>query len=321
MDLEKNELHSLDSLPTVSKCSPEDQQFNDRITRYSKAKNTALLNRQYIREQLPQSNHVRKVSTQLRECGSYLVFHNYFTINKIDLAYASFCKKSLICPLCAIRRGSKMLAKYLDRFQEIIAENPSQRAYMVTLTVKDGDSLIERFNHLQNSVKALNKRRHRAHTDSETKKAHSAVWSYEVKRGKNSGSWHPHVHAIWLCEEKPDARKISEEWKNITKDSFIVDVTEIDQEEPITGFLEVFKYAVKFSSQSPEDTWECFERLSRRRLVGSFGLFRGLNSRDIDLTDDLENEYPFIEMFFRYSRGNYRFIGDSDDYNKSFNVT
>ena len=315
MDLKEEKPYLLDSLATESKYGSEGQRFNERISRYSKAKKSALLNRQYISEHLPQSNKIRKLSVDLRECGNYLVFHHYFTLDKIDLAYASFCKKSLLCPLCAIRRGAKMLAKYLEMFGEIIADNPSQKAYMVTLTVKDGDNLSERFNHLQNSVKAYHKGRHREHTACEAKKASSAVWSYEVKRGKNSGSWHPHVHAIWLCEEKPDHRKISEEWKAITKDSFIVDVTEIDQEDPISGFLEVFKYAVKFSSQSPDDTWHCFEKLSRRRLVGSFGLFYGLNSRDLDLSDDLESEAPFIELFFRYTGRNYTFIGDRESYN------
>ena len=38
--------------------------------------------------------------------------------------------------------------------------------------------------------------------------------SFEVKRGKGSGLWHPHVHMVWLCEQKPDARQLSKNgWK------------------------------------------------------------------------------------------------------------
>src|SRR3546814_1097214 len=56
---------------------------------------------------------------------------------------------------------------------------------------------------------------------------------------------------------------LSEQWKKITGDSFIVDVTPFhDQDDVITGFLEVFKYAVKFSdlpladNRSEEQTYE-----------------------------------------------------------------
>ena len=54
----------------------------------------------------------------------------------------------LLCPLCAIRRGSKALKSYLDRWAAIQAEKPAMRPFLVTLTVKDGEDLSERFNHL-----------------------------------------------------------------------------------------------------------------------------------------------------------------------------
>jgi plasmid rolling circle replication initiator protein Rep len=69
-----------------------------------------------------------------------------------------------------------------------------------------------------------------------------AVWSYEVKRGQNSGEWHPHLHMIALAEQQPSQERLSREWHQITGDSFVVDVRPIVG-DPAEGFLEVFKYA------------------------------------------------------------------------------
>ena len=297
--------HSTDSLATEVEQGSDKSRFDLRLERYARAKDIASGNYQYIKNNVPQSNMIRKKSIRLRECGSYLIFHDYYTLGEIKLAYASMCDYSLLCPLCAIRRGAKLVAKYLDRYKSIMASESVLRPYMVTLTVKDGDNLINRFNHLQSSVKRYHKGRHRVHTSCEAKKAHSAVWSYEVKRGKNSRSWHPHVHAVWLCQDKPDPFKLSQEWKEITGDSYIVDVTPIDVSEPESGFLEVFKYALKFSEQTPADTYHCFDTLSGRRLIGSFGGFRGLGS-SVEFTDELYDSLPFIEMFFKYSGHQYR---------------
>ena len=54
-----------------------------------------------------------------------------------------------------------------------------------------------------------------------------AVWSYEVTYSDANG-WHPHVHAIWLAPEAPDMHALRDEWKEITGDSFMVDVRPIE---------------------------------------------------------------------------------------------
>jgi hypothetical protein len=133
-----------------------------------------------------------------------------------------------------------------------------------------------------------------------------AVWSYEVKRGNGSGVWHPHLHMIALAECQPDAFELAREWREITGDSFIVDVRPISQDDPASGFIEVFKYAVKFSEQPVEDTWHAYETLAGRRLIGSAGAFRGVVVPE-SLLDDPEGlgELPYVTLFYRYLRGGY----------------
>ena len=280
-----------------------------RLDRYSKAHHRALAMSDYARKMAGvavsavERREYAKIADKLTTCGNYLLFRDYYTVGKVRLHAATFCKKHLLCPFCAIRRGAKMVKAYMQKLAVIRAANPDLKAYLVTLTVKDGSDLRERFQHLSRSVQRLHKTRAGQRQKSEACKADAAVWSYEFKRGKNSGEWHPHMHAVWLCKEAPDAAQLSVEWKRITGDSFIVDVTPFhDQEDVISGFLEVFKYAVKFSDLPLEDNWHGFEKLAGKRLIASFGLFRGVEISD-DLADEQLDDLPYVEMLYKFIFG------------------
>jgi hypothetical protein len=247
-----------------------------RVDRYGKARKSALDIAKYM-EGLP-GQQGKEVAQRVTACGDYLLFRHFFTVDKVKLHAAQFCKAHLLCPLCAIRRGAKALAAYLARWEAIQIERPNLRPYLVTLTVKDGPDLAERFAHLHKAQRELWKRKHRIYA-SALDGVDGAVWSYEIKRGKGSGQWHPHLHMIALCEVPPDQGELSREWHEITGDSFIVDVRPISQEDPVSGFIEVFKYAVKS------------------------GCFRGVDVPD-DLADDASDVagLPFMDMLYRYSK-------------------
>ena len=272
-----------------------------RVDRYGKAKRSALDTAEYMAT-LPKH---QAVANRLSGCGNYLLFRHFFTIDTVKLHAASFCMKHLLCPLCAIRRGAKALGAYLDRFEAIKRSNARLGAFLVTLTVKDGPDLRERFKHLHASQRELWKRKQRGR-GSVLDGVEGAVWSYEVKRGQGSGLWHPHLHMIALSEVMPDADRLSRDWHEITGDSFIVDVRPISQEDPASGFVEVFKYAVKFSDQEPADTVHAWETLAGKRLLGSAGCFRGVEIPE-DLTDD-PGDYlglPYVDLLYRYLSGRY----------------
>jgi hypothetical protein len=84
----------------------------------------------------------------------------------------------------------------------------------------------------------------------------------------------------------------------------MVDVRPIDQEDPVSGFIEVFKYAVKFSDQTPADTYEAWQTLAGKRLLGSAGCFRGVEVPE-SLLDDSEGlaELPYVQLFYRFFSG------------------
>lgn len=277
-----------------------------RLERYSIAHRRALHMADYaIGQDSP------KVSHKLKNCGHYLLFRDYFTLGKVRLHSGYFCGQATLCPLCAIRRGAKLMKAYLDRLKVVQGEQPDLKPYLVTVTVKDGPDLPERFRNLRKAMKAMTQAR-RDHLSNPKKNRHvefakaiGGVHSIESKRGKNSGLWHPHAHMIWLCRDAPDARKLSEEWQHWTGDSFIVDVRPFhNDQDVVSGFLEVFKYALKFSELPLADNWEAYESLKGKRLVDSFGCLRGVEVPE-DLNDECFDDLPYVEMLYRYTSAGY----------------
>lgn len=301
--------------------------LGDRLDKYARAHGRALEMAGWIGTNVPLKTRkamgVPSVKADLENCGSWLMFRHYYTVDQVKLSSMCSCKRHLLCPLCAVRRAAKCVKAYMDRLQVIQAQDPTLKAYLVTYTVKDGPDLQERFNHIHGNLSSYLHRRSKAntaikriseglqrssgHRPVEANKAQGGVGSYEIKRGSGSGEWHPHAHWIWLCHVEPDMGVLRDEWRNYTGDSHMVDVTPFhDQENVSSGFLEVFKYALKFSSLSTQDNWQAFSLLQRRRLISSFGVFRGVEVPE-QMTDEIEyDDLPYIELVYRWLEGKYK---------------
>jgi len=289
----------------------EAENFGDRLARYGQAHARSLAMLEHLRG--APSVEATKTATGLASCGNYLHFREYFTVGKVRLHNASFCKQHLVCPLCAIRRGAKALGAYLARWEVIRAERPDLKPYLLTLTVKNGDDLEERQAHLTRSLKRL--MHHRRDFNAGTRgapwtelcKAEGGVYTLELtNKGKG---WHPHCHMIVLAASAPSQSAISAEWHRITGDSMIVDCRPITG-DPSEGFMEVFKYAVKFSDLSLADNWQAAQVLKGKRLLNSFGLFRGVEVPE-SLLDEPLDSLPYWDRFYRFVQGEYQFTGES----------
>jgi hypothetical protein len=238
---------------------------------------------------------------KLGSCGNWLHFRQYYTVGKVRLHAANFCKQHLLCNLCAIRRGAKSLGAYVKRYQALKREYPELKNSMVTFTIKNGPDMLERFNHIQAGIRELNRRRTKAKTGrhlTEWTKVLGWVGSYEIKRGANSEEWHIHAHVIVLHTEWIDAQALKAEWQRITGDSKVLRIDAAKHpNNPELDFLEVFKYAVKFGEISLDDRLEAFLKLTDRRLLFSGGLFRGVTV-PADLLDEPLDGLPFIDLFY-----------------------
>lgn len=324
--------------------------FGSRVERYSTAKANQYKILNYLRDE--SSNHpasrVEKLKESLGGCGNYLVFHQYSN-QAIRLGKASFCKKHFLCQLCAIRRGCKQVESYVKKLDCLLLDNPILKPFLLTLTVKNGESLKERYEHLSSSMKRLMQKRRdylKKGTPSEFGKSLGGVYSYEFTKSKHG--WHPHVHMVVLLgpdelidfpfASKPPkisaedwkslspAQKaieknkriswgnsakgsgLSGEWKKITGDSGIVDIRPIEGDVAL-GFVEVFKYALKFSELSSKDNIDAYFELmnssgSMPRFTGSFGLLWGVKVPD-SLLDETLDDLPYLELFYKYGKGGY----------------
>ena len=209
------------------------------------------------------------------------------------------CRQQLLCPFCALRRAAKHVKAYWDKVATVKAENPELQLYFVTLTVRTAKASkrgLITWSRLRDvtSKKRLNALKGQKFV--EYAKAQGGVCSVEFKRGQNSGQWHPHMHMIWLCSEAPDAHQLSREWEALTGDSFIVDVRPMYGE--IDGFLETFKYALKFSDLELSDNLHAYKTLKGKRLINSFGALRGVEVSEELTDDDLDDDLPYMLMLF-----------------------
>lgn len=247
----------------------------------------------------------RLAAERLARCGEYLLFRHYWTVDEIRLHQAEFCKQHLLCPLCAIRRATKQTAAYMERFNIITADQPQLIPAFMTYTVKNGPDLAERMAHLRKGLRTLTQRRKDIRTrgkgSSEFGAVAGAVGTLEVtNRGKG---WHPHAHMLVLLDRYVDQKALSAEWKSITGDSFVVGINRLDPDaEPIEAFVEVFKYALKFSDLTPSQIWHAARTLRGQRLLFSLGNFRGVDVPD-QLTDEPLEGLPYEEYFYRYLDG------------------
>lgn len=253
------------------------------------------------------------VPSRIKECGSWLRFRNYFTVAQVKLVASNFCRKHLICGLCAIRRASRLMASYLERFNTIRLEHPELLPYLVTITVRNSHNLEEVLEHLLECMRILHRRRNRKNQPSIMHTVEGGVYAVELTYDSATG-WHPHAHAIWLSAADLNTYELRSEWESITGDSFMCDVRPIQPEQQDSpdidphagGFAECFKYAMKPAELGADRIEIAYPVLAGRRLVGSFGCFRGIPEPE-SLADDLTGleALPYEEFLFKYFRGGY----------------
>lgn len=169
------------------------------------------------------------------------------------------------CPECAFRRFLDMKEKY-KRFK-----NPPNAKFL-TLTLKrswDLEGMIER------AIDCFKKLRRRKIF----RKVRGGLYSIEVKPPTIEG-WYVHIHAV-ISSPFILKDKIEEEWKDLTGNSFIVDIKDARFRKNIVYYVLGYtsnKTKVKETWKSvPEWRKEKFEKVVKnRRLIQPFGNFYGI---------------------------------------------
>jgi len=205
----------------------------NRLTRYSMAHQRTVKILEFldstVKSALSSGDYLYRAKQLLQKidtCGHWLSFAQYSGVKGIQLDSADFCKKHIVCPLCAARRASVLIDRYKQRYQQVINplsgyftirgeyRNPAAEKkllpYMLTLTVKNSVDLQQGFEYLKLAFAAMKEQRryvlNRSNTAvySQLSGVEAMLYAYEVTKPFNT--WHPHVHAFILCEEgkEPD---------------------------------------------------------------------------------------------------------------------
>ncbi|EPN6211146.1 protein rep [Acinetobacter baumannii] len=293
-------------------------QHRDRITRFGLLKHRSKLQEQFLWTQVDFNSDAKneisekalKAATKLKGCGQFLIFRNYYTIDQVKLEKFHVCNQHLLCPMCAGIRAARSMKRYLDRIHELMRQKRGLKPVLITLTVKNGEDLEERYNHLTSSFRTLLSR----YRDYKKKgwgfnqfcKIDGAFYTTEYTYNDKTKQWHPHIHIFALLNEWIDQEELAETWHDITLDSYIVDIRRVKKTKEhgySKAVAEVCKYALKFGDLSVENTWDAFLTLKGKRLTGSFGSMHGVKIPE-KATDDMPlEELPYIEMFYRFVFG------------------
>jgi hypothetical protein len=290
-----------------------DETLAERLGRYASHRHRGDAMLEYIAGLRDPDSHTLSAIRAMDTCARALAWRHYYTRQDSRLLAARTCKKHLLCPFCATRRAARAAGRFSERVDLVTRRDVSLLARFVTLTVKNGPNLGERFNHLHDALRILRQRVHRNNAASEFSKVAGAVWSFEAKRGANSGEWHPHVHGVWIVREEIDQAELSRQWESITGDSFVVDVRPISEDHG-AAFAETFKYALKFADLPLADNFSAWRTLRGRNLIACSGVLRGVEMPDEGSDDLIEDEARYYDLLFRYEsrsgdKPRYRFFG------------
>lgn len=301
-----------------STCSKE---HADRITRLASLKQRANKQSDYIfglvpnLQDLDKAEDLNKLGMRLRNCSSYLVFRDYYTIEQRKLHMKNSCRLFLLCPSCAALRAGKLGKNVEKKVKQVLSERPKLIPAILTLTVKNGSDLSERFNHLMQSFKTLQSRardyRKKGRGYNEFCKVVGGFYAVELTFNDKAGEWHPHIHIFALLDDYIDHSKLLELWKDITGDSFMVNVKKVHSKSKDKGdnpllnaVKEVCKYALKFGGLSHDKAWQAYQVLRGKKLSGALGCLIGVKEPD-SLTDDMVDacDLPFNELHYSFVYG------------------
>ena len=193
--------------------------------------------------------------------------------------------------------------------QKLAALTHGQCLTFVTLTLCGRkESLRDLIDRLYKSFRAL--RAHPLWLDN----VHGGAAFLEIKWSDKAQRWHPHLHIVCNAKYIP-VGELTQAWRSITKDSFIVDIRRI--KNPVQVERYVTKYASKplntSFSNSPRLLDEAIMALKGRRLCLCFYAWYGTplaHAEDEELADDMidaagyTNYLPWAEFLNESRDGN-----------------
>ena len=199
-------------------------------------------------------------------CRDYAWFVRHRESGEVRV-FTSACRLRW-CSLCASARRGWITHQVADWIKSV------RYPKFLTLTLKHSDAPL---NHQVNSLYAYF-RKFRLCAPMK-KGAKGGIWFFQLKRSKNTGQWHPHLHCVIEGAYMPQ-KKLSEVWQRITFGSKIVHIKPIHDFEKSAE--EVARYAsspADLTTNAESDYVEIFESMKHRRSCGTWGTARSVSLR------------------------------------------
>jgi hypothetical protein len=262
------------------------------------------------------------IAHRLVRCAGLLTFRWYLAQDQRRLIDARFCQVHLLCPNCAHRRAARQGAKV---HAKLLALADRYDAWFITLTVKNGPDLAERFAHQREAFRRLRERARDYQRGKgpfvELARFLGLLWSFEVTYNEATG-WHPHVHMLgllpkgsgpvyWGAHDKWGESQLRKDWHAVTGDSIITHARPVDLADPWKAVAETVKYPMKFAGLSVEQGAHAYRVLRGRRLIESSGAFRGVVLAEGDALTDEHLTGAYIDLLYgwRKGAGSYSLLG------------
>ena len=214
----------------------------------------------------------------IRECRTHATFQRDSTTGDVKI-FGDSCRDRW-CVMCCAQKQA--YAK--DQAAMYIKSLTAPR--FLTLTLKNNESSLKhQVTFLQQSFSKL---RNRAYWK---KNVTGGIWFLEVKRGKNSEQWHPHLH-ILLDGNYMEQGRLSALWELVTFGSPIIYITRISDVDHAAFY--VAKYSAKpavLKNMPLSDRMETIEALFRKRLCGTFGTAKCVTLTPPKIETDTEWDY------------------------------
>ena len=202
----------------------------------------------------PSNGHV----VALDNCRKFAQFMRDKVSGEVKVM-ADSCKDRW-CPMCASQKAS-----YAKDSTKIYIESLKAPRFL-TLTLKNNESdLKTQVEFLCSCFKTLRQRVYwKRHVT-------GGIWFLQVKRGKNSGCWHPHFH-ILLDGDWMEQERLSALWEQVTFGSPVIWINRIHDIDKAAKYVARYCARPAMLADMPlDDRIEIIEALFRKRLAGTFG--------------------------------------------------
>jgi hypothetical protein len=195
-------------------------------------------------------------------------------------SYPTFRCKKLFCPDCAAERANRLSRQTEAKIAEAMKTNKGRLCFL-TLTTKNAATLDGGLVKLKKSFANFKRKKNfKNHI-----KGYFGAFEYTFNPKTND--FHIHLHLIILRGKFWNQSDISDAWRDVTGDSFIVDIREIKNAHK--GVKEVCKYPMKPTDlmTMPDDKFLEVVRMKKgTRMFVSGGCFYNVKLDDDDAADD-----------------------------------